>query len=160
MGGIARYEIRDKLYREYLTELSQYDPSIMKDKDNWGEWIRDYFFSSCDWRDVYSKDGQIIGFYIMGKPYVDCPINVGHFIEQVYIKKEYRNQGIMTELLEKYIKSHKGVYALLIINGNETAKSFWFNLVENVLHAEWTTDERYGDFSSETVTQYTFDYKG
>lgn len=122
--------IRRGLYREYLKELTKYEPNIKNDYLSWGSWINSYLDADrdreCEWNDIYSRDGQIVGFIIFSRNGIN---NSDYFIEQTYIKQAYRRQGIMRDVLARHFKVYRGTYTLEYILKNEPALSFWLSVI-------------------------------
>ncbi len=120
-------EIRKNLYRNYCLELSAYDPGIREIAEN--EDILDDTVASyiCDstWIDIFSGNGDFVGFAIFSTNEKECHPDADREICQVYVKKEYRRQGLASEVIIPYIQEHPGLYSLDILNGNTTASRFW-----------------------------------
>lgn len=118
---------RLNLFREYVDYMLMLDSDFVYANEK-EKAVRKWFTeqinsNNIEWIDV-RKNGTIVGFLIIGTG-EECHRDADYFIMQTYIKPEYRRQGIMKNVLERYFSAHKGVYCLDIIKTNENAKKFW-----------------------------------
>lgn len=143
MGRLTRKPQSDEfekimLYYQYLKELYP-KMGLDLDKEWAGEeaYVYDLIHSPelYDWIDIYvnetieatsTEEMQLVGFLIVGRDEACHPF-CDYFIAQAYIKKDFRNKGIMTRILKEYVGRHAGDYCLLIANGNPSAEIFWRN---------------------------------
>lgn len=147
---------RIKMYLEYKEELGAFTKAVegitKEDAHN------DVFYAThaddAEW--IAVKDGdQEIGFIILGigrnlmrrakEPMVD------YFIQDAYIKPEYRRKGIMSKEVEKMLDGYKGIMGLYILKTNKPALAFWHKIVGD----KWMeVDNLDGD---EDGKEYAFD---
>lgn len=127
--------IRDELFMEYLTELGQYEEATRvmtqgEREEFFTEYILDYH---TEWLDVYSADGQIVGFVIIANSdsVRFCHPSCDYFICQTYIRKPYRDRGLVSRTLKKFFANHHGIYGLFIVDNNTPAKAFWSHITED-----------------------------
>lgn len=154
-----KYELRGKMAYAYWEELGQYDKTILRDRSHWHEWVNEYLFTGYEWLDIFSDDGQIVGFLILGKRGRDVPEGADYFIEQAYIRKEYRRKGLMTKALERYVRQgHYGKYALWVLEGNVIAQLFWQSVFEYTLNGEWLIIPM-PEYKPPTAYQWCFEVK-
>lgn len=111
-------EKRFELFADYAEELNDLGAGFVETQ--LPQMYKDYR-KHCEWIDI-EKDGNLIGFLIISFP--NNP-DIDYFIEQTYIGRRYRRQGIMREAVERYIKDHAGRYGLFILPKNMGAKNFW-----------------------------------
>lgn len=136
-------KIRFKLFSNYEDELNLFtgDKTKHKDKKAYFRSIsqnqtntRQFFasrlitYEDTYWIDIWHSS-KIIGFFIIGlKP--NCHPCADYYIQETYIKPEYRRQKIASNYIGNFMKTYKGTYCLYIINNNYAAKQFWKNLFE------------------------------
>lgn len=121
--------IRSRLFREYVREMSGIDSSFDLNDGAIKEWCMSYIDNAnTEWVDIYSYDGQIVGFLIVSWDSSDCHPECDYYICQAYISPLYRNRGLMSRAVNKYINTHKGLYGLDILRNNHNANQFWLNL--------------------------------
>lgn len=106
----------------------------------------------ANWLDI--RDGK--GFVIIakGKGYMtkmDCQ----YYIGDVYLKPEYRRQGIMTKVFKELFAENPGKYGLYIMDNNKVAHSFWSKLVGD----RWIYDPK-GASSDKCGQEYAFEIEG
>lgn len=121
---------RVKMFLDYKRELCTidgYDKLVDPEK----EYIEDcnFFQNDCDADWIAVKKGKKeVGFLVVlhGR-FVTSPLD--YFIEDTYIKPEYRCQGLMKKTVENYLKKHQGLYGLEIMDKNQLAHKFWRKIV-------------------------------
>lgn len=113
-----------KMFSSYLDELqSMCNLPLIDDKRKeflFSE-IQCYEFSK--WVNVIAN-GNIVGFFIIGTG-ENCHPDADYYIQEAYIQPEYRRKGYMSYAISEYVKRHRGIYCLLILNKNYIAKTFW-----------------------------------
>ncbi len=121
-------DIRRELYWEYLQELE-----VIRG-EKWEEteaerrtWADDYLTQSHHrWIDIRYMD-QVVGFVIFSTA-PECHPVCDYFLSQSYIKPEYRNKGLMTAVVTRFVKEHTGRYCMILLKKNVYAKKYWHNL--------------------------------
>ena len=117
---------------KYLKELEEIKGDKWQESEEEQKtWCDDYIKKSYYiWTDIRFMD-QIVGFLITGvKP--DCHPSCDYFICQSYVLPEYRNKGLMTDAVNKFVKLHLGRYCMIILKNNNYAKKFWDNRFEDL----------------------------
>ena len=121
------YNIRLQLLCDYLNELQKIKGLSPLSSEELNSVCSPYFDAkNTKWIDIYDgKHGKdIIGFLIIGFP-PNCHPDTNFYIEEAYIKPQYRRQGYMSSVASKFIKDNPGSYCLFILNRNEAALQFW-----------------------------------
>ncbi len=131
---VATYERKQKLYRDYSIELDQYSKDLAPLTDEEIKRYCDGYINgeSSSWKNIFSLDGEIVGFLIIGKEFPEKHKCSDYSISQAYIAPEYRGQGLMTKRVSTYIKTHPGKYSLLVYENNKKALSYWPKLFESI----------------------------
>lgn len=109
----------------YSDELNDYGANIA-DEDivsNGMDWLMLEECGKADWIDIYDEDGEEIGFLIIQKDML--PDNMDYYIGETFLRRKYRNHGIMKSVINEYLKTHKGIYGMHILDKNYPAKAFW-----------------------------------
>lgn len=135
---IKRATLQDlKIVAKLLNELCEYEMEIGVDKyvDNWG--VSEEGENYC--KDLINNyvalayvDGEIAG-YVTGLIFKDdtysCYEGVTAALENIFIRKEYRNIGVGSELTENFEKwcMQNNVSRMLVMasNGNDKAIDFY-----------------------------------
>lgn len=147
---------RTKMYLEYKRELCAV--SGLEDLNTKEGAHNDVFYatSAHDAQWIAVKDGnKEIGFIILGigrnlerelgEPKVD------YFIQESYIKPEYRRKGIMTKAVNEMLENHKGIMGLYILKNNKPALAFWHKIIGD----RWIEVDNLG--GDEDGKEYAFD---
>jgi predicted acetyltransferase len=126
LASIDDKNIISNLYCCYLHDLSEFTDSIETDEN--GRFIWDsadlYWENSSLHPFLIWYQNKPIGFILLTeKPYVleGCDFCVQEF----FILKKYRRQGLGRKLLKDIFQTYKGVYCLLILEKNKIALNFW-----------------------------------
>lgn len=147
---------RVEMYLEYKRELCAVAGLKDENTKEGAEHDVEYACEALDaeWHPVKEGDKEI-GFIILGigrnltrnenEPKVD------YFIQETYIKPEYRRKGIMTKEVEKLLDQHKGIYGLYILSKNKPALAFWHTIIKD----RWINVDNLG--SDEDGKEYAFD---
>lgn len=124
---------RFRLYRNYVKELSEYDRELAKyTKNEIDEWARRYMYDPYSaWIDIVVRD-DLVGFVIISSTDGDCHPDCDFYINQAYIRPEYRNHGYMTGIVKNFINNNPGKYGYDVIVGNKKADRFWQDLFEDM----------------------------
>lgn len=108
------------------------------------------------WLDIYPTENEPqvpIGFLVIGFP-PNCHPNANYYIQEAYIRPEYRQRGYMRATVTSFLVSHPGTYCLFVIRGNEKAYLFWKHIFqENQYITCYLPDVGAAD---ECCTQYGF----
>lgn len=117
---------RLKLWYKYVRELDNISGTrampLLEILKNFDKTIKD---PNTQWIDILSSvDGSLAGFFVVGTKN-NCHPDADYYIQEAYILPKYRRNGIMSLIVKEFVENHEGIYCLLIINGNEIAKSFW-----------------------------------
>ena len=141
------------LYREYCQELKQYD----KDPSPWDMKQAADYAESCirgrgyEWLDIY-QDNILCGFLILG---YDLPVHGnGLYICEAYVKPDFRERGLMSDLVRNKLRSRKGKIYLTIYDKNLYAQEFWGTLLRDCragMLCQNVVNETSG------LTEYTFE---
>lgn len=146
-----------QIFCEYLDELQTISGLSLRtsaEKKYLYDEIREYEFSN--WVDIY-KDDDVIGFFIIGTG-ENCHPSADYYIQESYIKPEYRRQKYMTNAISDFVRKHEGIYCLFILNENKIAKTFWSGLFERLGYKPYYL--RDVGAADEYCTQYGFAPKG
>lgn len=80
--------------------------------------------SDCtQWVDICDGN-NLIGFLIVGTA-PNCHPDADYYVEEAYVKPDYRRKGHMLHAFSEFERKHKGIYCLFVLNKNEGAKNFW-----------------------------------
>ncbi len=126
------FEIREKLYLQYIRELGNYtdyfksenlsDEKIFYNARNLlpGGESEDH----VEWLDI-KYEGKIVGFLIMARSPL-CHPSVDYFIYQTYVHPDYRKKGLMSSAIRSFMKNHpRAKYCIIISRNNKWALHFW-----------------------------------
>ena len=147
---------RVEMYLEYKRELCALigGESTITEQDAENDVYYATHSEDAKWIAVEDNNEEI-GFIILGfgrnlmrgagEPTVD------YFIQETYIRPEYRRKGIMTKEVEKLLDQHKGIYGLYILSKNKPALAFWHTIIKD----RWINVDNLG--SDEDGKEYAFD---
>lgn len=142
-----------KMFSSYLDELQTICNLPLIDdgkKEFLFNEIQCYEFSK--WVNVIAN-GNIVGFFIIGTG-ENCHPDADYYIQEAYIKPEYRRKGYMSYAISDYVKRHAGIYCLFILNNNQIGHAFWHVLFDRIGYKPYDlTDVGAAD---EDCTQYGF----
>lgn len=112
------------MYTVYSEELDKY-LKIERDKSSLKAWIdRLQSFPCYKWVEIIAGD-DLAGFVIFN---ADEP-NMDIYVEDLYIKPEYRRNGLATTYILKYFELLKDKrIGLSVIKNNFPAMQFWLNI--------------------------------
>ena len=122
--------VRYQMLCDYLDELQRIKGlealSEGRKRKLYGDYQTD---KNTQWVDIFLPESKEIpvGFLILGYP-PNCHPDADFYIEEAYIKPEYRRKGLMSGVVFNYIKTNPGTYCLFILNRNTVAYSFWFSV--------------------------------
>ena len=133
-------QIRYNMFRDYLIELQKIEEyKYIDDAEILDNFIKIRHGDVGHWRDVYPDNANncaahrtkhdIIGFWILGQNR-NCNPDADYFIAETYIRPEYRREGIMSDRISDWIKTHGGKFCLFVLSKNEVAKKFWKNVFD------------------------------
>ena len=127
-------------FRGHVEALKYYEDTISAHGTEW-IWIQN------------AAQSETIGFLIIGTA-PNCHPDADFYVQEAYIKPECRTRGYMTKTVTSFIKAHRGVYCLFVLNNNKPAYRFWMNIFTKMQYMECELrDVGAGD---ETCTQYGF----
>lgn len=116
---------RNELIQNYLIEMQNIKGLPPYSKEELDQACQEYFEdSNVEWVDVFSDEGDIIGFIIIGYT-PNCHPDADFYIEEAYIQPEYRRKRYMFRAVSKFLKYNGGTYCLFIVNTNTPALNFW-----------------------------------
>ena len=120
---------RKRLFKEYLAELAPFEHIQTSEQDFKEQWKDRSSRPFSEWHDIKAK-GKTVGFVIMGWG-DNCHPDADFFVQDVYIRPEFRQQGLVRKFMENHFSKHPGIYCLLILNENTIAKMVWTKLFTN-----------------------------
>lgn len=113
------------MWTEYTKELHTFSDFVHEDD------IKEAYELYCKFEknpdvEMYSAnaDGVICGFLILGRRSNTHP-GTDVFIQELYIKQDYRGKGIGKTVIFDLLKNKPAKYCLYILKENTPAKSFW-----------------------------------
>lgn len=131
VSEIKEANICDNLLTELIQDERQYNPKINKNYI-----VKDYYKNYINRDDakifVATKDNEIMGYiFILVNDFKGTEENNAK-IDALFVKKEYRNKGVATKLVntaKDWIKS-KGINAIIIgvTYNNEIAKKLYYKM--------------------------------
>lgn len=126
MDNIDVDRVRFAMFCDYLNELQCMKGLQPLGALKLGELYTSYARSKNSvWGDIYAEGGEtVVGFLIIGHS-PNCHPDADFYIEEAYIKPEYRRQGYMSAAVSRFISEHQGTYCLFILNNNTAAQHFW-----------------------------------
>ena len=114
-----------KMFCDYIDELQDIKKVPRLNRWQLEKLYLEYINTECsDWIDIFSDNGKLIGFAIIGY-YPNCHPDAEVYITEAYIIPEYRRQGYMHKTITQYIKNNHGTYCLFIVKNNDIALQFW-----------------------------------
>ena len=124
---MSLYLDKQKLYEDYVKELNSFRDYQM-DLDETRESFNFYIQTDeCTWKNIF--DGkELVGFVIFGKGGGEVHPDADRGIAQAYVAPSHRRKGLMEDAVRDYASRHRGIFSLLVIDGNTYAKRYWNNL--------------------------------
>ena len=141
-----------EMYIKYTEELKAYDSTIesateeialSRDKNINSEVV------------LFEEENNIIGFAILGTglPNSFCGHDV--FIEEFYVKKEYRRKGYGTEMVRLIVDSYPSMdFSAFILEYNTIAIEFWEKVFDFLGYSERTSVGNIRAKGNNTVFKY------
>ena len=122
-------DVNFRLFCDYLRELEKIAQTPSQSASDDYEYYQEIISSdTVEWVEIRACDEpNPVGFLLIDHGY-NCHPDADYFIQETYVKPEYRNQGLMTTAVSKFIQEHGGTYCLFILNNNKNAYQFWHNL--------------------------------
>lgn len=116
------FDIFAELLTEYIKELHQLESNVeLRDKE---QLIEEYFYMpDTDLYLLLSSDNSVVGFAIIGHG-INCHPDVDIYIEEFYIKPEYRRQGYASSFAEEIV-GHVDSVCFFELKTNTSAKALW-----------------------------------
>ena len=147
---------RLQLYIDYEAELETYIDRAFKIEETHYQFMKRIigFENNCEWIDIKHKN-KIIGFLIIGTGEYTHP-DTDYFIAQADIDPTYRHKGYMTKAVKDYVDNHKGIYCMLIINTNTSAKAFWLKRYKELGYKQIPLRKLKGVVDERVCQQYGF----
>lgn len=145
-------ESAKETFLSYTKELKQFRNEPYDSEDALEEFHSARNNNFCTFDDLISDD-EYIGFLIMGVP-PNCNPNCHRYIQDIYIKPQYRRKGYGEYLIKNYCRLVKGDYCLFIIDDNLPAKAFWEHIASELGTQLTVLNDEYNDVPK--CTQYTF----
>lgn len=118
---------RIKMFSDYLDGLQKLMGLPQYSYAKKVELFQNYYASADSrWIDIYSDQPKKdpVGFLVVGFP-PNCHPNANFYIEEAYIRPEYRRRGFMSAAVSDFVQGNPGVYCLFVVRGNEGAYGFW-----------------------------------
>lgn len=149
-------EDRVKMYLDYKHELCAVSGIEDTNTKEGATHDVEYVAEALDAEWIAVKDwGKEIGFIILAfgrnlERDISCP-KVDYFIQDTYIKPEYRHKGIMSKEVNNLLDKYKGIFGLYILYNNKPAQAFWYKIIGD----RWIDVENLG--SDEYGKEYAFD---
>ena len=145
--------VRYQMFSDYLDELQKMlGWATVDDEKKHILFERSTKYAHAKWVDIRKGD-KILGFFIIGTN-ENCHPSADYYIQEAYIKPEYRRQGHMSRALDIYIKRYPGIYCLLILNKNEVAHKFWHTMFDRIGYVPYDLEDV--DATDEHCEQYGF----
>lgn len=126
-------ERRKVLYLAYLAELDTFRMTPRPESHEvQQQWFYDYSDNKdCQWHDIYVND-CLVGFLITSSILPNCHPDADYSICEAYVMPEYRQKGLMSNLVQRFTSEHPGIYCLLVLEGNQYAQHFWNHLFHHL----------------------------
>lgn len=126
----ANFQLRKNLFFQYLEELRSINEGPTNDMTDMESFCSVYAGPCTTWIDI--KDGDtVIGFLVMGYG-KNCHPDADFYIEESFILPAYRKKGFMRNTVFEFMKTHKGIYCLYVLEENKKAKQFWQHVFAEV----------------------------
>lgn len=114
----------EKMYRDYVAELSDYSPRI-KSNPITGEGINDIYNNIFLMKFfVTNGAGEYIGFLLVGFG-GNTHTETDYYIAEFYIMPEHRRKGVATAAVKELLSLFPGKYCYHVLKKNITAHCFW-----------------------------------
>ena len=121
---------RKRLFREYLAKLAPFEHIQTAEKNFQRRMERPFFQTVFPLVYDIKAKGKTAGFVIMGWG-DNCHPDADFYVQDVYIRPDFRRQGLVRNFMENHFAKHPGIYSLLILNENIIAKMVWTKLFTN-----------------------------
>ena len=79
---------------------------------------------NTEWLHIKDAQGNEVGQLLIGIA-PNCHPDADYYIEEAFVEKAARRNGIMTKAASEFIKDHPGTYCYFVLTKNELAKAFW-----------------------------------
>lgn len=119
-----------ELYNEYIEELGEYSPELLDMTDDFGDYLPDEFaeyFNNPRKKPYIIKEGKdVAGIVVFSRPDEDDEDGCDIYIEELYVRPEYRRRGIAGRVSADYLAENGGrVCGLCCFKENTEALAFW-----------------------------------
>ena len=151
------YEEKHALYQKYIRELDTFrDTPIQMPENEVRKTCEEYIqASNSSWHNIYDPASKkLVGFVIIGKEFPEKHPDSLRSVAQAYVLPEFRKKGLMTAVMADYMTRHRGVYSLLILEGNEYAKGFWKRSFEKEGYKEVSLEPAPGGYEDAQLYGY------
>lgn len=140
-----------ELFLAYWEELAGYAGEEFILSEAFEDYLDRLTEENVRWYPIRADDKQV-GFFRIGWG-IACHPDADWFIADMYVRPDYRRQGLATKAMGDYISKHTGrKYCLFIIDGNKGARAFWDKFfTQQGFIPIYLADVGAGD---ETCTQY------
>lgn len=112
------------MYLTYKNELRKVTGDEPISYETARYWYSCNLSSECYIIRIYDDYREQIGFVFIACN-ASCPDIADFYVQDCYLKSEYRLLGVMSYAMEKFIYRHPGRYVLLTLKNYEPAESFW-----------------------------------
>ena len=140
-----------EMYKDYVRELQIYNPELTDASD---QDALDRKHPNCEIY-LFVECNEIVGFAILGTglPNSFCGHDV--FIEEFYVKKNFRRRGRGRDMVRNIIDTYPFMdFSAFIIKDNLPALAFWGNVFEFFNYSERTSAGNITALCDNTVFKY------
>lgn len=132
-----------RLFNEYVEELTaSYEERDQKKRieeylrqDAAGNYlareVKEYYVTPAKWPYLIQVENESIGLCVLSGPLPQDPKDgCSHYIEELYLQKEYRGRGIAGDLVQRFWKENDGTCGLCTFANNQKALGFWMDQIK------------------------------
>lgn len=125
-----------QMFSAYIHELNKISGDVPACKHQIAsEYIRIKEGMTEEWIDIHADsmdpNSPIVGFLIVGIN-GNCHPEADVFIEEAYIRPEYRHLGHMRKAIARLIKERPGKYCFFVLHQNALAKKVWPSIFDTL----------------------------
>ncbi len=140
---IEEVSIDKKLVIKNLLELYIYDFTEFGPYDVGPDGLYGYNHLDCYWTEegrhsfLFYVDGNIAGFALIRRYYIDDLNDYGYSIAEFFVMKKYRGKSVGKKVAFHVFNLFQGVWEVGQMNSNKSAQVFWRNVIHDFTQGEF-----------------------
>ena len=139
-----------KLYQLYAHDLSEFVDVQLNSEGLFDDSVVDNYYSDGQLKPLKIKQqGRIVGFI-----FCSTGQTVDYVIQEFFILRNYRRQGLARQALKQLLTLYEGTFGFVVLIKNKPAQLFWENILK-YYGINYTKDEMTAD--GELCFKYVMD---